>query len=143
MLSLNLQPNIQLIQDGESTLLLISLQAIEQQLGSFPPSELAWEHAIMYVEDGISPLRDALQHEQHILGQNAEELALLPYEVSARGREISTQTLETAFAVLAGYTPQFMLLNLPHTVAFAAKVLLMREWMHHLAFDSIILTDNA
>ena len=113
----------------------LSVAKLQAQFTPYPPSEMAWETAIMQVEDLISPYRDALVDYRTIDIYHAEPLQAL----ADKNSQISTEIFELAFAVLAGYRPTRDLPELAHNAEIAAFVLVMREWMHHLGFDVAIL----
>lgn len=94
----------------------------------------------MTVEDAISPLRDELIEFNEMKVVGADELKVLAFSGDEQGEFILAETLEKAFAVLAGYRSIRDLPDLPQTADFYAKVLLIREWVHHLGFGKIYLT---
>ena len=121
---------------GEQTVdIPLSVTTLQTQFTPYPPSEMAWEAAIMQVEDLISPYRDALVDYRTISLYHAEPLQAL----ADKENQISTAIFELAFAVLAGYRPTRDLPELTHNAEVAAFVLVMREWMHHLGFDVAVL----
>ncbi|OAM29202.1 MULTISPECIES: hypothetical protein [Eikenella] len=134
ILNINTRP-IELQRQGQTIRLPFALADIAARLTPFPPSEAAWENAIMQIEDAIAPLPKRLAGETLRL-QGAHALAALPHST---GGTLSTDTLETAFAILAGYCHARDLPPLPHSADFAAQVLLMREWAHHLGFAEILI----
>ncbi|WP_109078359.1 hypothetical protein [Aggregatibacter kilianii] len=109
----------------------LSIAKLQAQFTPYPPSEMAWETAIMQVEDAISPYRDALNAYSLVELHNATPLQVVANEQG----QISSEMFECAFAVLAGYRPSRDLPALPHNAQTAAFVLIMREWMHHLGFE--------
>lgn len=113
----------------------LSVAKLQAQFTPYPPSEMAWESAIMQVEDLISPYRDVLMNYHTIELYHAEPLQSL----ADKHNQISTEIFEMAFAVLAGYRPTRDLPELAHNAKVATFVLVMREWMHHLGFDMAIL----
>lgn len=117
----------------------LTLNVIAQALHVLPPTELAWETAIMRIEDAISPLKPRLPKDELLKVIGAEDLRLLAFEQDDNGDYILAEMLEKAFAVLAGYRSLRDLPTMPNDLAFYAKVLLLREWMHHLDFDKLYL----
>ena len=122
---------------GQTIDIPLSVAKLQARFTPYPPSEMAWEEAIMQVEDLISPYRDVLKDDRVIELYHAEPLQILADE----NRQISTEIFETAFAVLAGYRPTRDLPELAHHAVSAAFVLVMREWMHHLGFDAAVIAD--
>lgn len=86
---------------GQTIDIPLSVANLQARFTPYPPSEMAWEEAIMQVEDLISPYRDVLKDDRVIELYHAEPLQILADE----NRQISTEIFETAFAVLAGYRP--------------------------------------
>lgn len=117
----------------------LTLNVIAQALHVLPPTELAWETAIMRIEDAISPLKPRLPKDELLKVIGAEDLHLLAFEQDDNGDYIRAEMLEKAFAVLAGYRSLRDLPAMPSDLAFYAKVLLLREWVHHLDFDKLYL----
>ena len=121
----------------------LTLAQIQQQLAHYPPSDYAWETAIQTIEDALYPLRDWRQNTQLLAVQGAELLLALPHQTHPHGATITRDTLEHAFAVVAGYRPQNSLPPLPQTTAFCAVLLLLREWAHHLDYETLILLNES
>ena len=117
----------------------LTLNVIAQALHVLPPTELAWETAIMRIEDAISPLKPRLPKDELLKVIAAEDLRLLAFGQDDNGDYIRAEILEKAFAVLAGYRSLRDLPAMPNDLAFYAKVLLLREWVHHLDFDKLYL----
>ena len=117
----------------------LTLNVIAQALHVLPPTELAWETAIMRIEDAISLLKTRLPKDELLKVIGAEDLRLLAFEQDGNGGYIRAEMLEKAFAVLAGYRSLRDLPAMPNDLAFYAKVLLLREWVHHLDFDKLYL----
>ena len=93
----------------------------------------------MRIEDAISPLKPRLPKDELLKVIGAEDLRLLAFEQDDNGDYIRAEMLEKAFAVLAGYRSLRDLPAMPNNLAFYAKVLLLREWVHHLDFDKLYL----
>ena len=81
----------------------LTLNVIAETLHALPPTELAWETAIMRIEDAISPLKPSLPKDELLKVIGAEDLRLLAFEQDDNGDYIRAEMLEKAFAVLAGY----------------------------------------
>ena len=141
ILNLTTQP-ITLITPDASHPIALTLNQIQQQLAHYPPSDYAWETAIQTIEDALYPLRDWRQNTQPLAIQGAEHLLALPHQTHLHGATITRDTLEHAFAVVAGYRPQHSLPPLPQTTAFCAVLLLLREWAHHLDDETLILLND-
>ena len=141
-LNLTAQP-ITLITPDASHPIALTLAQIQQQFAHYLPSDYAWETAIQTIEDALYPLRDWRQNTQPLAIQGAEHLLALPHQPHPHGAIITRDTLEHAFAVAAGYRPQSSLPPLPQTTAFCAVLLLLREWAHHLDYETLILLNES
>ena len=142
ILNLTARP-ITLTDADTSRPIALTLNQIQQQLTHYPPSDYAWETAIQTVEDALYPLRDWRQNTQPLAVQGAELLLTLPHQTHPHGATITRDTLEHAFAVAAGYRPQSSLPPLPQTTDFCAVLLLLREWAHHLDYETLILLNES
>ena len=136
MLSIN-ERDIQFILAERNIELPFNLNEIEQILKTATPSDMAWETAIMIIEDGISPLQNITENTQLWL-QGADLGSTLSKLATEQGF-ISAEQIETAFAVTAGLRINRELPDLPQTRYFCALILLLREWVHHLQVDKILL----
>lgn len=123
----------------ENDVIDLSITELSKLLSPLPPNEQSWEMAIMRVEDSISYLRDELVDFDELSVIGADALSILAMQGDEKGRFMLAETLEKAFAVLAGYRSTRDLPDLPNTADFYAKVLLLREWVHHLNFDKVYL----
>ena len=117
----------------------LTRNVIAETLHALPPTELAWETAVMRIEESISPLKQIGREDELLKVIGAEDLRLLAFEQDDNGGYIRAEMLEKAFAVLAGYRSLQDLPAMPNDLAFYAKVLLLREWVHHLDFDKLYL----
>ena len=98
--------------------------------------------AIQIIEDTLYPLRDWRQNGEPLAVQGAAVLLALPQQPHPSCAIITRDTLEHAFAVVAGYRPQNSLPPLPPTTEFCAVLLLLREWAHHLDDEQLILLND-
>lgn len=109
-----------------------------------PPTPLAMENAIATVEDFVMPLRPALPRDAVLYTQDAalREIAALS-GVSGQA-PLSLEAMERCFdsltAVVLGAPAARM--GLPETGAFAATLLILREFMHHMQFAQIQVLDQ-
>lgn len=109
-----------------------------------PPTPLAMENAIATVEDFVMPLRPALPRDAVLFTQDAalREIATLS-GVSGKAA-LSLEAMERCFdnlaAVVSG-TPAARM-GLPETGAFAATLLILREFMHHMQFAQLQVLDH-
>ncbi|WP_342619147.1 hypothetical protein [Rhodoferax sp. GW822-FHT02A01] len=111
---------------------------------SDPPTALAMENAIAAVEDVVMPLRPLLPRDALLFTLDAplRDLATLA-GVPANARVLSLESMEQCFdnltAVVMG-TPAARL-GLPESRSFAARLLILREFMHHMQFAQLEFID--
>ena len=73
-----------------------------------------------------------------IKGDRGRGLRLPALEQDDNGGYIRAEMLEKSFYGAGGYRSLRDLPAMPNDLAFYAKVLLLREWVHHLDFDKFI-----
>lgn len=100
-------------------------------------SELAWESAIMQIEDAISPLKNRLSHYSSCLVRGVA--VELPSQNDKLGDFWDRDLLEQAFGVLSGVRSWRELPDLSFDAKTRAMLLFLREWGHHLDFERIYL----
>jgi hypothetical protein len=110
-----------------------------------PPSPLEIENAIEFVEDLVMPLAKSLPEGTTLVTHDAEARHLV---VVARPGEdpappLSVEHVERVFnsVVAVSQGRPVASSDLPPQAAFAAYVLILRELMHHLGFDSITVKE--
>jgi hypothetical protein len=114
-----------------------------EQFRSTPPSALAMENAIQLVEDLVMPLRALIPRDAQLFSTDAalRELALLSGLDEQSAMLLSLEAMERCFNrltyVLEGSS--FAQQGLPASNSFAATLLILREFMHHLQFAQIAL----
>lgn len=106
-----------------------------------PPSPLELENAIMTVEDEVTralPLRVA---GATLVTSDAaiREIALLSGVTAGERMQLSLDAMERCFDRLAQRSLGRPISsdNLPTSTSFAASLLILREFMHHLRFEAI------
>ncbi len=83
---------------GQTIDIPLSVAKLQARFTPYPPSEMAWEEAIMQVEDLISPYRDVLKDYRVIELYHAEPLQILADENRQISTEIpSERLLQTVF----------------------------------------------
>ena len=106
-----------------------------------PPSEADMERAIQAVEDVVMPLHRLLPPGASLASTDAavREIALLAGVAPADRMLLTVDDVESVFdrlaAVVTGSTPARQ--QIPAGPAFAATLLVLREFMHHLKFAAI------
>lgn len=129
-------------QDGtrESYPLAFGLDALTP--GPFrrePPTPLELEQAIMVVEDELMPLAARIPPHDSLTLQS-------PYPLASQlgGRHLSRERIEQLFGQFAAMVEgdPMASANLPRARHFAATLLILREWMHHLDAGQVLLTDE-
>ncbi|MFO1382503.1 MAG: hypothetical protein U1E91_01190 [Moraxella sp.] len=81
----------------------LTLKVIAETLHALPPTELAWETAIMRIRRCYFTAKTSLPKDELLKVIGAEDLRLLALEQDDNGGYIRAEMLEKAFAVLAGY----------------------------------------
>ncbi len=114
-----------------------------EQFRTTPPTPLAMEHAIQIVEDVVMPMRAVIPREALLFSTDAgvREIALLAGEAPAAPQLLSLDAMEHVFdrlsAVVEGSPAAHQ--GLPESGNFAATLLILREFMHHLQFPYIVV----
>lgn len=136
----------------KETMKICSLNMGLQNVGSsssdtvfqkYPPTALELENAIMVVEDEIMPLAKLLPHPSTLI--LTDEITYLLKLVAGYDKSIlSIDDVEDLFRRLAEVSEGSPMLSsgLPMRSDFAAAVLIVREFMHHLGFESVILSQT-
>lgn len=113
-----------------------------------PPTPLELEHAIAAVEEEVMPLH-ALVREGSLLYTPDEamtKIAATNMTASANGAAapLSVEDVEQLFSRLAAVSAgsPASQARLPLDASFYARVLILREFMHHLGFTSITPRDG-
>lgn len=129
-------------QDGTSETFPLAFGLDAMTPGPFrrdPPSALELEQAIMVVEDVLMPLAARIPpHETVVLHS--------PYPLADQlgGEHLSRESVEQLFGQFAAMVEGDPLAaaNLPKARHFAATLLILREWMHHLDARRVVLIDR-
>jgi exopolyphosphatase/pppGpp-phosphohydrolase len=112
-----------------------------EQFKTTPPTPLAMENAIQLVEDVVTPLRAVIPREALLFGTNATVREIARISGVAPGAPLSLEAVERSFnrlaAVVEGSPAAHQ--GLPTSNAFAAALLILREFMHHLQFAQIVV----
>lgn len=124
------------------TLPMGAQRTAREHFRSDPPSALAMENAIAAVEDVVMPLRPLLARDAVLVSADAElrELASLA-DVASAAPLLPLEVMESLFdrltQVILG-TPAARM-GLPESRYFAARLLILREFMHHMQFANLQL----
>lgn len=106
-----------------------------------PPTPLEMEQAIVTVEDAMAPLRAQLPAAARLVSADAGigAMARLAGLAPAASADFSRQAIERTFGRLAAVVEGQPAAHagLPTDPAFAARLLILRELMHHLDFAGI------
>lgn len=106
-----------------------------------PPSPLEIENAIMVVEDEVTRARAvALGHAPlYSTDQLVDDMVTLAGKPAALPRSLTIEQVERLFDQLAARSEgrAASQVDIPDDPGFAAALLILREFMHHLGFDSI------
>lgn len=104
-----------------------------------PPTPLALENAIATVEDHVVPLRAHLPRGAQLFTRDAGLREIATLSGAAAGQPLTLEAMERCFdtlTVVASGAPAGRL-GLPADNAFAARLLILREFMHHMQFDAL------
>ena len=108
-----------------------------------PPTPLDMENAIQVVEDEVMPLHRLVPPGALLFSSDVElhEIALLAGVLPGAPVLLTLEDMERCFnrlvAVVEGSPAAQQ--GLPVSNAFAARLLILREFMHHLRFDQLRL----
>ncbi len=110
-----------------------------EQFRSAPPTPLAMENAIQVVEDGVMPLRPLIPLDALLFSADVglREIALL--SGLAPDATLQLEAMERSFNRLVAVVEGLPDAQLPASNAFAARLLILREFMHHLQFAHIVV----
>jgi exopolyphosphatase/pppGpp-phosphohydrolase len=110
-----------------------------------PPSPGEIENAIMQVEDEITRVREMIAGYAMLVTMDASirEIALIAGIHAGPAMQLPVDDVEQAFSLLASYSlgRPASISGIPGDPAFAATLLILREFMHHLKFTSISVRD--
>jgi len=110
-----------------------------------PPTPAELENAIMLVEDQLACMR-SLRDEKSLLISDYSALRDIAVASGLNGPaplRLTCDAVEQCFERLAMISQGRPAAtdSLPKSAEFAATLLILREWMHHLQFDAITLLD--
>lgn len=126
--------------DNQTMALPITLEQITQLLTPYPANEYQWEVAIMQIEDAISPFAKTLMQDVRTYLVGAQDLDILPHhKLETDEIVITAEFIELAFAVMAGLRYRHEMPELPDTAAFASLLLFLREWVHYMAIEQLVV----
>lgn len=108
------------------------IEMVQKYFEPFPPSEAQWEYAIMMVEDAIAPL-EALRPSEGVLQISGSGLAIL-----AESGVLYRDVVEQVFQQVSRYGS---IVNLNINALGYARLLLVREWLHHMDYGMAQLVD--
>ncbi|MDX7901438.1 hypothetical protein [Aeromonas media] len=128
--------------DGTSQTFSLALGLAALAPGPFrrdPPSALELEQAIMVVEDMLMPLAARIPPHPVLHLQSP-----VPLAEPLGSRVQSRENIERLFGQLVAMVEGDPLASaqLPKDRRFAAALLILREWMHHLDAGSVVLVDG-
>ncbi len=120
-----------------------SERTAQQYFKTTPPTPRALENAIQLVEDVVMPLRAVIPREAQLFSMDAgiREIALLAGAAPSEPLHLSLEAMERVFnrlaAVVEGSSAVYQ--GLPESNHFAATLLILREFMHHLQFAHLLV----
>jgi hypothetical protein len=129
--------------DGLMALSIGSGKTASEFFRHSPPTPLEMENAIMAVEDEVIRARTVATPNCTLCTSDAciREIALLAGVADSRHMALSIEAVERQFDLLAAFTlgRPATSAGIPTTSGFAATLLILREFMHHLQFTSITI----
>jgi exopolyphosphatase/pppGpp-phosphohydrolase len=109
-----------------------------------PPTPGEIEDAIMQVEDEITRAQEMIAGYQMLVTSDVSirEIAYIANGLAAPTILLSIQKLEQVFSLLVSHSlgRPASIAGIPGRLSFAATLLILREFMHHLKFKSISVT---
>lgn len=109
-----------------------------------PPTAIEMENAIQAVEDEVARVRPMIVRDSKLFTADAviRDIARLAGVADSAEHTLSLEAMERTFNRLAAVTLGTPALQegIPNGGAFAATLLILREFMHHLRFSSITAT---
>ena len=111
-----------------------------------PPSELELESAIAFVEEAVMPLAKVLPPSTKLVSSDAIAVRLLTLAQGASGQAtgvLTLQQVEHVFGELVAVSlgrPSSSS-GMPTDGPFVSYVLVLREFMHHLAFGDVSIEE--
>jgi hypothetical protein len=131
------------VPDGFVALSIGSDKTASEFFRHSPPSAQEMENAIMAVEDEVIRARTVATPHCAVRTGDAciREIALLAGVADSRHMVLSIEAVEGQFDLLAAFTlgRPATSAGIPTTSGFAATLLILREFMHHLQFTSITI----
>ncbi len=131
------------------TVLLLAIGSSKTAADYFrhtPPTAGELEYAIMVVEDEVTRLRAITATASKLYTSDAtiREIALVSGVADQPELQASIEAIEQSFDRLAALTMgrPASSAGIPTDMAFAATLLILREFMHHLQFTSITVVEN-
>lgn len=110
-----------------------------------PPIPGEIERAIQHVEDEVSRAREMIAGHPVLVTSDASirEIAHIAGNHAASEETLSIEDVERVFSLLAGHAQgrPASSAGIPGSTTFAATILILREFMHHLRFASISVVD--
>ena len=109
-----------------------------------PPTPGELENAIMAVEDEVTRARTLVAGHSalHTTDAAIRDIAVLAGVTDQDAMELSVEAVERTFDLLAALVQgrPASSADLPNTAEFAATLLILREFMHHLQFAAVRIT---
>jgi exopolyphosphatase/pppGpp-phosphohydrolase len=110
-----------------------------------PPTPIEMENTIQAVEDELARVRPMIVRDSKLLTADAaiREIARLAGVADSAEHTLSLDAMERTFDRLAAVTlgTPASQEGVPSSAAFAATLLILREFMHHLQFSSITVSE--
>ena len=108
-----------------------------------PPTPVELENAIAVIEDAVMPLSKRLPRPSELVGSGRaiEAIAAAAGQAGHGNVRVALDEVERLFQQLAAVSEGRPAASggVPSGADFAATLLILREFMHHLGFDSITI----
>jgi exopolyphosphatase/pppGpp-phosphohydrolase len=133
------------VESAVITLALGSRRTATDHFKHEPPTAIEMENAIQAVEDEVARVRPMIVRDSKLFTADAviRDIARLAGVADSTEHALSLDAMERTFDRLAAIslgTPASQE-GIPSSAAFAATLLILREFMHHLRFSSIIVSE--
>jgi exopolyphosphatase/pppGpp-phosphohydrolase len=126
------------------TLAIGSQKSANQFFHHTPPTPGEIEKAIMQIEDEITRAREMIAGYSILVTSDASirEIAHIASGLVDSAVQLPIEAVEQVFSLLASYSlgRPASIAGIPANPEFAATLLILREFMHHLKFSSISVT---
>nr|WP_321357244.1 hypothetical protein [uncultured Draconibacterium sp.] len=132
---------------SETILELGNLLIADRFFSEFPPTNDEIDHAINFTEETLAPIQDLFEKETDLYTSDsmAAQIAILAFNTQKSGNQTSVPVieLENIFYRLSEIVNGLPASQdvLPDSNQFAAYLLIIREIMHHMGFERLVVEE--